>query len=150
LPGFAFEFNKIINESDFFPLYFVRHLAQRTTLLRRQKGHFKTTPAGRRLIETPNVQALQAVLFHVAFWHFDLAFLGRVLHQGWLQQDVGIILWCLSVSANEWQSSNCLPRLCTIPINGVLDQDWGTSSYAMEAQVLRPLQWFVADQSGHS
>jgi hypothetical protein len=54
--------------------------------------------------------------------------------------DVGIILWCLSVSANEWQSPTCLSRLCTIPINGVLDKYRDTSSY--EAQVLRPRQWF--------
>lgn len=32
--------------------------------------------------------------------------------------------------------------MCAIPINGVLDQEWDIGSYAMEAQILRPLQWF--------
>jgi hypothetical protein len=32
--------------------------------------------------------------------------------------------------------------MCTIPINGVLDQTWDTASHAMEARILRPLQWF--------
>jgi len=116
----AFEFNKVINEADFLPLNFVRHLAQAATLLRRHKGHLKISPAGRRLIEAPNIGALQAVLFHVAFWHFDLGILRRGLHHGWLQGHVGIILWCLS-----------LCRRMT-----------GSRPRAMEAQILRPLQWF--------
>jgi hypothetical protein len=75
--------------------------------------------------------------------HFDLGVLGRGLHNGWLQRDVGIILWCLSIWANHWQSTNRLSRFCTIPINGVLQQQqWDTAPYAMEAQILRPLQWF--------
>jgi hypothetical protein len=138
----AFEFNKVVNELDFLPLHFVRHLTQAATLLRKYKGHLKISSAGRRMIKEPNIQALQALLFHVAFWHLDLGVLGRVLHHGWLQRDTGIILWCLSVSANEWQPPTHLSRLCTIPINGVLDQEWDTASYAIEAQVLRPLQWF--------
>ena len=28
------------------------------------------------------------------------------------------------------------------PINGVSDQTWDTASHAMEARILRPLQWF--------
>jgi hypothetical protein len=138
----AFEFTGVVNEPDFLPLYFVRHLSQAATLLRRHKGHLNISPAGRRLIEASNVRALLAVLFHTAFWHFDLSVLGRDLHHGWLQRDAGIILWCLSLSANDWQPPTRLSRLCTIPINGVLDQEWDTASYAMEAQMLRPLQWF--------
>ena len=138
----VFDFHRVVNEPDFLPLPFVRHLTQAATLLRKHKGHLKISPAGRRMIEEPNIQALQAVLFHVAIWHFDLGVLGRDLHRGWLQRDAGIILWSLSVSANDWQPPARLSRLCTIPINGVLDQQWDTASYAMEAQILRPLQWF--------
>ncbi len=133
----VFEFNRVVNEPDFLPLYFVRHLTQTATLLRRHKGHLKISPAGRRLIEASNVRALQAVLFHVAFWHFDLSVLGRGLHHGWLQQDAGIILWCLSVSANDWQSPTRLSRLCAIPINGVLDQKRCRLSTALKQCILR-------------
>jgi hypothetical protein len=105
----AFEFNKVINEADFLPLNFVRHLAQAATLLRRHKGHLKISPAGRRLIEAPNIGALQAVLFHVAFWHFDLGILRRGLHHGWLHGHVGIILWCLSLCRRMTGSR---PRAC--------------------------------------
>ena len=138
----VFEFHRVVNEPDFLPLYFVRHLTQMATLLRKHKGHLKTSPAGRRLLEPANERALQAVLFHTAFWHFDLSLFGRGLHHGWLQRDVGIILWCMSVAANDWQPPTRLSRLCAIPINGVLDQEWDTASYAMEAQILQPLLWF--------
>jgi hypothetical protein len=46
------------------------------------------------------------------------------------------------LSPRDWQPRERLSRLCTVPINGVLDQTWDTASYAMEAQILRPLQWF--------
>ncbi len=81
-------------------------------------------------------------MFHIALWRLDLGYLGRGLHQGWPQHDAGIVLWCLSVAANEWQSRERLTRLCTIPVIGVLESQWDTGSYAMEARILRPLHWF--------
>ncbi len=94
------------------------------------------------MLEEPNLPALQALLFHIALWHFDLGNLSRGLHHGWPQRDAGVALWCLSVAANDWEPRERLTRLCTIPISGVLDQKWDTASYAMEAQILRPLQWY--------
>lgn len=135
-----FGLNKVINEPDFLPLFFIRHIAQFAKLVHRRKGHMKATAAGRKMIEHP--EALQAVLFHTAFWHMDLGDLGRGLHGGWPQGDIGIVLWSLSVAANDWQSRERLSRMCTIPINGVLDATWDTGSLAMEANVLRPLLWF--------
>jgi len=51
------------------------------------------------------------------------------------------VLWSLSVAATNWQPRERLSRLCTIPINGALDQAWDTASFAMEAKILRPLLW---------
>ncbi|MGD0108988.1 MAG: hypothetical protein ABSC06_33895 [Rhodopila sp.] len=145
-PGFdradEFQFHKVINEPDFLPLFFLRHLAEAAKLLRQYKGHLKPTPAGRRILEGANLRALQAVLFHTALWHLDLGSLGRELHGGWPQHDAGIVLWCLSVAANDWQPRERLTRLCTIPIIGVLESQWDTGSFATEARILRPLQWF--------
>jgi hypothetical protein len=138
----AFAFQKVVNEPDFRPLYFVRHVTEVAKLLRRQKGFLKATPAGRKLLEEPNQRALQAILFHVAFWRLDLSYLGRGLHFGWPQRDAGIVLWSLSVAATRWQSPQSLSRLCTIPINAVLESQWDTASHMMEARILRPLQWF--------
>ena len=106
-PGFdkteAFRLHKVINEPDFLPLFFVRHVVEAGKLLRRHKSHLKGTSAGRQLLEEPHQQALQAVLFHVALWRLDLGYLGRGLHHGWPQHDIGIVLWSLSIAANDWQ-----------------------------------------------
>ena len=145
-PGFdrAYEFrlNKVVNEPDYLPLYFIRHAAETCKLLRKHKGHLRTTPAGRRLLEEANLGAVQAILFHTVFWHLNLSYLGRGLHGDWPIYDAGIILWSLSVAANEWQTREYLTRLATVPIIGVLEADWDSGSMAMEARVLRPLWWF--------
>jgi hypothetical protein len=44
----------------------------------------------------------------------------------------------LSVVATDWQPRERLSRMCTIPINGVLDQVWDTASFAKEAQIRCP------------
>ena len=137
-----FQFNKVINEPDFMPLYFVRHVAESAKLLRRQKGFLKATPTCRKLLTEPNVRALQAVLFHTALWHLRLGYLGRGLLGTWPQQDIGIVLWSLSVTAGDWQSPEHMTRLCTIPVNGVFNTEWDVASMAMEARILRPLTWF--------
>jgi len=145
-PGFdkaeAFRLHKVVNEPDFLPLFFVRHVAEAGKLVRRDRGHLKVTPAGRKLLKEPHQKALQAVLFHLALWRLDLGYLGRGLHHGWPQHDIGIVLWSLSIAANDWQPPERLTRMCTIPINGVLESSWDTGSHAMEATVLRPLRWF--------
>ncbi len=145
-PGFdrteAFRFTKVVNEPDFFPLFFLRHLAEAAKLVRRRSGFLRITSAGRRMLDAPLQEALQALLFHIAFWHTDLSMTGRGLLQGWPQREVGLVLWCLSLAAREWETRERLTRLCTIPTNGVLGQDWDKGSFAMEAQILRPLWWF--------
>ena len=82
------------------------------------------------------------LLFHIALWQLDLSYLGRGLHDGWPQGDIGVVLWSVSVSANDWQSSHRLTRLCTIPVKGVLEAQWDTGTHAMEGKILRPLWWF--------
>jgi hypothetical protein len=86
--------------------------------------------------------ALLAILFHLAFWHMDLSYFGRGLLGSWPQQDAGVVLWSLSVCADEWQSPYKLTRLCTIPEPAMFSQASDRTPYAMEAKILRPLLWF--------
>ena len=147
-PGFdkeaAFQLNKVINESDFLPLHFVRYIATAGKLLRRYNGNFRLTPGGQWMLDASNLRAVQAVLFHVALWRLDLGYFAMDMHDGWPQGDAGVVLWCLSVAANDWQSRERLTRLCTIPVNSVLNTKWSWDSgaYMMEAKILRPLWWF--------
>ena len=145
-PGFdkaeVFRLHKVVNEPDFLPLFLVRHLVEGGGLVKASKNHLKITPSGKRALKSPGRDALQALLFHVAFWMADLTYLSRVNLGNWPQQDAGIVLWSLSVAANDWTPPERLARLCTIPINGVLDQKYDKARYALEGVVLRPLNAF--------
>ncbi|MDA0341256.1 MAG: hypothetical protein O3B74_06620 [Proteobacteria bacterium] len=138
----AFPLHKVINEPDFFPLFYVRHMAQMAKFVRRHRGHLRATSLGKKMLNEIDNRALQAVLFHITFWHTDLSFFGRGLHGTWPQSDIGIVLWSLSVAASDWQTPEILTRLCTIPVNGVLEATWDSGSLVMETRILRTLYWF--------
>ena len=86
--------------------------------------------------------SLLAILFHIMFWRMDLGYFGRSVLGSWPQEDIGVVLWSLSVSDGEWQTSEKLTRLCSIPEPAIMSGTWDRSTYAMEAKVLRPLLWF--------
>jgi hypothetical protein len=138
----AFQFNKVINEPDFLPLHVVRQLAQASTLVRAQRGKLVTTPLGNSMLSDARQRSLLAILFHLAFWRLDLGYFGRGLLGSWPQADAGVVLWSLSVCANDWQTSEQLTRLCTIPEPAMFSGAWDRTPYAMEARMLQPLQWF--------
>lgn len=137
----AFRLLKVINEPDFTPLFFVRHLAQTAGLVRRRKGHLRLTQAGRQAVQHPP-PAMQALLFNIAFRELDLGYFGLNLQGNWPQADLGIVLWSLSVAANDWESSQRLTRLCTIPNDGVVAATWDVATAVTNARMLQPLMWF--------
>src|SRR5262249_737571 len=128
----AFRFNKVVNEPDFLPLHVVRQLAQEATLVRAQRGKLIATPLGKSMLSDTKQAALLAILFHLAFWHMDLGYFARGLLGSWPQADTGIVLWSLSVCADEWQSPEKLTRLCAIPEPAMFSETWGRTPYAME------------------
>jgi hypothetical protein len=138
----AFRLHKVINEPDFLPLHVVRQLAQAATFVRAQRGKLVATPLGKSMLSNAGQRSLLAILFHIAFWHSDLGYFGRGLLGSWPQADAGIVLWSLSVCANDWQTSEQLTRLCTIPEPAMFSGTWDRTPYAMESRILRPLLWF--------
>ena len=138
----AFRLHKVINEPDFLPLHIVRLLAEAAKLVRTQRGKLVVMPLGKSMLSEARQGSLPAILFHLAFWHVDLGYFGRGLLGSWPQGDIGIVLWSLSVSAGDWQTSEKLTRLCTIPEPATLAGTWDRSAYTMEARILRPLLWF--------
>ena len=85
---------------------------------------------------------MQAVLFHVAFWHLNLAYFDRYALDSWPLTQVGVILWSVSASAHDWLPRETLTRLCTTPVIDVLESQWDFGSGVIEARILRPLVWF--------
>ena len=138
----AYRYHKVLNEPDFLPLYFVRNIATQAKLVRPYRGFLRPTQLGRDLLSEARRRALQAILFHVTFWHADLSYFGRSMFGTWPQSDAGVLFWSLSVSASNWQTPETLSRLCSIPIIGVLESTWDTGSMLVEARILRPLAWF--------
>jgi hypothetical protein len=138
----AFQFHRVINEPDFLPLHFVRVLVQGTKLVRTHRGTLVPTRLGKRMLVPERYGGLQALLFHIALWHLNLGYFDRNPVQSWPQNNVGVVLWSLSASANDWLHPDRLTRLCTVPVIGVLEASWDLGSFAMESRVLRPLMWF--------
>jgi hypothetical protein len=138
----ALQFNRVINEPDFLPLHVVRLLAQTAMLVRPRRSKLVATSSGRSMLSDDRQGSLLAILFHIAFWHMDLGYFGRGFLGSWPQSDIGIVLWSLSVSADDWQTVAKLTRLCTIPEPAILSETWDRSPFAMEARILRPLLWF--------
>jgi hypothetical protein len=145
-PGYdqvdAFRLHKVINEPDFLPLHIVRMLAQAANFVRIHRGKLVTTPLGKSMLSDARRGCLPAILFHLAFWHMDLGYFGRGLFGSWPQSDAGVVLWSLSICADDWQTSEKLTRLCTIPEPAMFSGAWDRTPYAMEARILRPLLWF--------
>lgn len=137
-----FELNKVINEPDFLPIYFTRLLLQETKLLRPRRKQLVATPLGKKMFGPDQRGALQAILFHITFWHSNLGYFDRNPIEAWPQNDVGVVLWSLSASADDWMSPDSLTRLCTMPTPAVVEASWDLGSYATEARILRPLTWF--------
>jgi len=140
--GEAFQFNKVINEPNFLPLHVIRLLAQAAMLVRQQRRKLVATSLGGSMLSDDRQGGLLAILFHIAFWHMDLGYFGRGLLGSWPQTDIGIVLWSLSVSADDGQPVEKLTRLCTIPEVRILSETWDMSPLAMEARIRRPLLRF--------
>jgi hypothetical protein len=117
-------------------------LLQGTKLVRVHRDKLVPTRLGKRMLVPERHGALQALLFHVAFWHLNLAYFDRNPIESWPQNDVGVVLWSLSASASEWLHPDKLTRLCTVPVIGVLEAAWDLGPFALESRILRPLAWF--------
>lgn|SRR5262249_26860824 len=135
----AFRLHKVIND---LPLHIVRMLAEAANLVQIHRGKLVATPLGKSMLSDARQGCLPAILFHFAFWHMDLGYFGRGLFGSWPQRDAGVVLWSLSICADDWQTSEKLTRLCTIPEPIMFSGTWDKTSYAMEARILRPLLWF--------
>jgi hypothetical protein len=137
-----FYVSKVINEPDLLPLHFLRILMHASKLFRKYKGTLIPTRLGKGMLAEERCGPLQAILFHIAFWLLNLSYFDRTPFASWPQSDTGVVLWSLSVSADDWLDRETLTRLCTVPVIGVLEAAWDLGSFAMEARILRTLAWF--------
>src|SRR5260370_19402971 len=159
-----FRYQKVVNEPDFLPLHFVRILVQAAKLLRTYRGKLIPTPLGRRMLAAEQHGPLQAVLFHVAFWHLNLAYFDRYALDSWPLTQVGVILWSLSASAHDCRRERHSRGFARLPSstfwngNGISapvpwrpafsDHCSGSGSWNHEPSRGRPPRWLSAASTG--
>ena len=100
--------NKAINEDDVWGLHVLRIVLEVGGLLRRRKGQFKVTRAGRKLAGEQKSGALLAHLFRAHFKDFNLAYGDRDAAAPSLQYVVPLLLWRIGVEARKWVDPEAL------------------------------------------
>jgi hypothetical protein len=137
--------NKVINEQDAWDLHLVRVVLEVAKLIRRRKGRFTLTRAGRSMAEPEAIGPLAAHLFRVFFGRFNLAYLDRAPEEPDFQPLVPITLWRVGVEAREWQGMRSLadrvlpPELRKEPA-GPLKPDMG--ALVLRTRLVDPLVGF--------
>lgn len=142
--------NKVLNEPDVWPVEISRVVAQEAKLLRRRQGLLHSTKLASLLIASTSGLTLMRLVTATLLWRINLGYVDRVPVEGWPQDHVGIVLWCLSVSADRWSTAADLVEICTLfdPRFGAYGYDH--RGYALESRVLRPLTWLGLMESQES
>ena len=140
-PAEARRHSKILNAPDVREQHILRTRAKTAELVKQDRGKLRDAQQGDALVGSHG-HALRAILFHLTFWHMNLGWFGRGMFDRWPQEQIGLVLWSLSVAADEWQAPETLVRLSTIPCDAMLEPEWDAGALILEARILRPLYWF--------
>ena len=144
-PGCRFEerwrSGKLLSEHHVEELRLLRALLEEAGLARRNGARFRATPDGRAALEAPRAP-LQAALFRIAFWRVSLNVFGAGAFRSWPQQQIGFVLWSLSVLGDRWQDTATLMRLSVLPDETVSATGMRVAPLLFETRILRPLRWF--------
>lgn len=133
--------NKVLNEIDVMPIHIARIVAQEGKLLRKRKARMFATKLAKEMIEPGREAALFRSIFETLFWRIDTGYFDRSSIEDWPQDHVGVVLWCLSVSAHDWMPPRELTAICTLPYQQESPSAWDRPELIVEARILRPLTW---------
>ena len=76
------------------------------------------------------------------FERLNLGYFDRLPFEDWPQGDIGLVLCCLAMVGDHWQTSDLLVRQCSVPVIGVLETRRDYATMAFEDRMLRFLVWF--------
>lgn len=133
--------SKVLNEQDVWPAELLRVVAIEMRLLRRVGKKLVPTAKGKKVLSTGSGD-LMARLFELVFWRINLGRWDGCPVPSWPQGDIGIIIWCLSHVAKNWQTPDRLARLAAVPVIGVLEARPDFAGLALELRILRMLALF--------
>ncbi len=133
--------NRVLNEADALPVHVTRVVLQVAGLLRRRGKVLVATKKAQTLLHQDVSADLFALLFEAMLWRVSLSYFDRAPVEHWPQDHIGIVLWCLSVAANDWADSDTLTQVCTVRDERLDRTVRDFSAHAMRSRVLRPLTW---------
>jgi hypothetical protein len=133
--------NRVLNEADALPVHVTRIVLQVAGLLRRRGKMLIATKRAQALLPQDASADLFALLFETTFWRVSLTYFDRAPVEHWPQDHIGIVLWCLSVAANNWADTDMLAQVCTVRDERLDRTVRDFSGHAMRSRVLRPLTW---------
>jgi hypothetical protein len=96
------QFNKVLNEIDVYPLHVIRVLLELAGLIHKVKGSFRVKAKYKQLIEDVSVGELYALLFQTHFQKFNLAYLDRVRGVPIFQHMIDYPLFVLLKLDDDW------------------------------------------------
>jgi hypothetical protein len=142
--------NKVLNETDVMPIHVARIVAQEGRLIRKRKSRILATKLAKEMIAPGQEAALFRTIFETLFWNIDTAYFDRNPIENWPQDHVGVVLWCLSVSAHDWMQPSELTPICTLPyrFEPLIAAD--LPEFAVASRILRPLTWLGLMESRRS
>ncbi|WP_407523863.1 hypothetical protein [Methylobacterium oryzisoli] len=133
--------NKVLNEADVWPVEVTRLLAQTIRFLRRRERRLLATKAARARLPAEASASLFRLLFEAVFWRLNLASLDRISVEHWPQDHLGVVLWSLSVSAQDWSTAASMVPVCTISDDALDRVPADLIAWMFESRVLQPLTW---------
>ena len=93
---------KVINEMDVWPLHLVRVVSELAGFVKRRKGRFYLTKAGRLLLSEDQAGALYRKLFITYFRRLDLRYVFHLREVPSIQDTMAVILWRLDTVVRDW------------------------------------------------
>lgn len=133
-PPELYQYCKVLNEEDVFPLWVLHRLLVQTRHARHHRKMFRPTPAGRGLIGAP----------HSAFNEIVPRFLCDVDHGAFGRGGLAIVghlsdyLDALNLMAGDWISIDALTERILGPAS---TQTWDRRPISLYVGVIRPLVW---------
>jgi len=142
--------NKVINEADVLELHVARLVCMLARLVRKYRGSFQATRAGRDMLREDRAGALYRTLFITFFQRLNLAYLDRLPDVPLVQQAAAVSLFAFVGEGSRWRTAGELAETLPLPhVREMLDRTVhsGHESSLTASRLLRPLVWFgLAEQ----
>jgi len=129
-----------LHEGIIGPLDFLKALALECDLIQIEEGQIEIRDNGLRMLKNQTDVALVRRVFEAIFSKVNPRNLTKLAHP-WVQEQSGIMLWALSITADKPRSAKELTRYCFVPPKQFFDHRLSTLDIYMRAVFLAPLTW---------